>query len=65
MKKSTQQPMLSLGIIFLIAGFVAQDFKLTFDNGMFVLGFIFTLSALVAIAMEDESKKKDKDQSPD
>ncbi len=54
MKKYAPPSILVLGIVFLLIGFVQQDFTFSFDSGMFNLGIIFTLSGLVASA----TKKK-------
>jgi len=43
-----------LGLIFLIIGFVLQDFSFSFESGLFNLGLIFTLSGLVATALSQK-----------
>jgi hypothetical protein len=42
---------LTIGIVFLVIGFVQQGFTFSFDSGLFSLGVIFTLSGLVALAL--------------
>ena len=59
MKKNTDKAFLSIGIIFLIVGFVQQDFTISFKSGLFNIGVIFTLSGLAAIALE---KKRNQDK---
>ena len=46
---------LTIGIIFLLIGFVQQGFTFSFDSGMFSMGVIFTLSGLVASALRRKS----------
>ncbi len=55
MKKNIGKSFLTLGIIFLIIGFVQQGMKFSFESGMFNLGFIFVLSGLASITLK---KKK-------
>lgn len=57
MKRNTGKAFLSIGIVFLIAGFIQQGFTLSFKSGLFSLGFIFSLSGLVTILMENKSNK--------
>ena len=52
MKKQIGSSFLSLGLVFLIIGFVQQDMTFSFESGMFNLGIIFVLSGLVAKAVE-------------
>ena len=64
-KKLAAPSMLSLGIVFLLIGFVQQDFRLSFESGMFNLGLIFTLSGLVAAGLEKKYGKPAKeDEGP-
>ena len=44
-----------MGLVFLLIGFVQQDFTLSFDSGFFNLGVIFTLSGLAGIALNRRS----------
>jgi len=46
-RKKAPASFLTLGIIFLVIGFVQQGFAIDFTSGLFSLGFIFTLSGLV------------------
>ncbi len=48
LKKVAPASFLTLGIVFLIIGFVQQNFTFSFSSGMFNLGVIFTLSGLAA-----------------
>ncbi|MCP4581149.1 MAG: hypothetical protein GY839_05990 [candidate division Zixibacteria bacterium] len=43
---------LTLGLIFLAIGFVQQEFSFSFENGLFNLGLIFTLSGIVSSALK-------------
>lgn len=52
MKKNTGKAFLSIGIIFLIAGFIQQDFSLSFSSGLFNLGVIFSLAGIFATTVE-------------
>ena len=57
-KKIVGPTFVTLGIIFLIIGFVQQEFTLSFESGMFNMGLIFFLSGLVATAIEKKIQKK-------
>ncbi|NOY06654.1 MAG: hypothetical protein GXO82_08515 [Chlorobi bacterium] len=46
-KESTSRTFLTLGIVFLLIGFVHQGFTLSFESGFFSLGTIFTISGAV------------------
>ena len=59
MNKNIENTFLSIGIIFLIAGFVQQDFSLSFESGLFNLGVIFTLSGIVSVIIKKKSKPDD------
>jgi hypothetical protein len=55
LKKVAPASFLTLGIVFLIIGFVQQSFTFSFDSGMFNLGVIFTLSGLAASVLRRKS----------
>ncbi|NOZ50528.1 MAG: hypothetical protein GXP37_10840 [Chloroflexi bacterium] len=55
MKEAAPPSFLTIGIIFLIIGFVQQGLTFSFESGLFSLGVIFTLSGLVAMALEKRS----------
>ena len=57
MKKTAGPGLLALGLVFLAIGFVQQGFSLSFESGLFNLGIIFTLSGIVAVALEQRSQK--------
>jgi len=46
---------LTIGIVFLVIGFVQQGFTFSFESGFFSLGVMFTLSGLVASALRKKS----------
>ena len=56
-KKAIGPSFLSLGLVFLAIGFVQQEFSLSFESGSFNLGVIFTLSGLVASALDRRAHK--------
>ena len=56
MKKSIGPGFLSLGLVFLVIGFVQQDFSLSFESGFFNLGIIFVLSGAVATVLDRRSQ---------
>ena len=56
-KRSTSLSFLTLGIVFLIIGFVQQGFTLSFESGLFSLGVIFVLSGLVAYFLQKTPKE--------
>jgi len=58
MKKTAGPGLLALGLVFLAIGFVQQDFSLSFESGFFNLGIIFTLSGIVAIALDRKAEKR-------
>ena len=58
MKNKVGPTFITLGLIFLIIGFVQQEFTLSFESGMFNMGLIFFLSGLVATAIEKRIQKK-------
>lgn len=58
-KRSGLQAMLTIGIIFLIAGLVVQGFRFDFSSGMFTMGVIFTLSGLVGLYMPKSTEKEE------
>lgn len=43
---------LSIGIVFLIIGFVQQGFRISFESGFFTLGLIFVLGGLVGLYLK-------------
>jgi len=47
MRRKAPTSFLTLGVIFLLVGFVQQGFAIDFTSGLFSLGFIFALSGLV------------------
>ncbi|MDA0682949.1 MAG: hypothetical protein O3A57_00840 [Bacteroidetes bacterium] len=49
--KSMGKKLLPIGIIFLLAGFVTQGFTFSVESGMFNLGLIFTLGAMVSLGI--------------
>ena len=51
MKEYAPPSILTIGIVFLVIGFVQQGFTFSFESGFFSLGVIFTLSGLVASAL--------------
>ena len=55
LKKTAPVSFLTLGIVFLIIGFVQQNFTFSFTSGLFNLGLIFTLSGLVATYLSRKS----------
>ncbi|NOR83587.1 MAG: hypothetical protein GQ526_08855 [Ardenticatenales bacterium] len=55
LKQSAPAGFLTIGLIFLLIGFVQQGFTLSFDSGFFNLGLIFTLSGLAATALKRKS----------
>jgi hypothetical protein len=55
-KRSAPPSILTIGVVFLIIGFVQQGFTFSFTSGLFSLGFIFTLSGLV---MWNQAKGKE------
>jgi len=55
MKKNIGRSFLSLGVVFLIIGFVQQDFTLSFKSGSFNLGVIFCLSGIVSSILEKKN----------
>ena len=57
MKKTAGPGLLSLGLVFLAIGFVQQGFSLSFESGFFNLGIIFTLSGIVAVALDRNLKR--------
>ena len=61
LKKYAPPSILVLGIVFLLIGFVQQDFTFSFDSGMFNMGIIFTLSGLVAYFSKRNSSDKTND----
>jgi hypothetical protein len=57
-KKRTIGPsFLTLGLVFLAIGFVQKEFSLSFESGFFNLGVIFTLSGIVASALNRKTHK--------
>jgi hypothetical protein len=54
---------LALGVVFLAIGFVQQGFSLSFDSGSFNMGVIFTLSGIVAYALDQRSHKRRQDDA--
>ncbi|MFQ5821340.1 MAG: hypothetical protein ACE5I5_15250 [Candidatus Heimdallarchaeota archaeon] len=56
LKRNVPASFLALGIVFLLIGFVQQDFTFSFNSGFFNLGVIFTLSGLVAAALRRKSR---------
>ena len=54
MKKYVPPSILTIGLVFLIIGFVQQEFTFNFESGFFSLGVIFTLSGLVASALRQK-----------
>ena len=56
-KKTIGPSMLALGLIFLVIGFVQQGFTLSFESGFFNMGLIFTLSGLVASALNNRGQQ--------
>ncbi len=42
---------LTIGIVFLIIGFVQQGFRISFESGFFTLGLIFVLGGLVGYVL--------------
>ena len=48
LRKIAPVSFLTLGIVFLLIGFVQQSFTFSFSSGLFSLGVIFTLSGLAA-----------------
>ena len=55
LKKVAPVSFLTLGIVFLIIGFVQQSFTFSFSSGIFNLGVIFTLSGLAASVLRRKS----------
>jgi len=55
LKQNAPASFLTIGLIFLLIGFVQQGFTLSFDSGFFNLGLIFTLSGLAATALKRKS----------
>ena len=51
LRKTVGPGFLAIGLIFLAIGFVQQEFSLTFESGLFNMGLIFTLSGIVASAL--------------
>jgi len=60
MKKKVGPAFISIGILFLVIGFVQQGLKVSFISGMFNLGIIFFLSGLVATVIEKRNSKENK-----
>jgi hypothetical protein len=54
-KKPIGPSFLALGLVFLAIGFVQQDLSLSFESGFFNLGVMFTLSGIVAFALDKRS----------
>jgi len=54
-KEYAPPSLLTIGIIFLVIGFVQQGLTFSFESGFFTMGVIFTLSGLVALVL---SKRK-------
>ena len=57
MKKNVGSAFTTLGCIFVVIGFVLQDFTLSFESGLFNLGLIFALSGVVSTVLEKKSKQ--------
>jgi len=55
-RKYAPPTFLTIGVIFLVIGFVQQGYTFSFESGMFSLGVIFTLSGLVASAFGRKSQ---------
>ena len=51
LKKKLGSSFVTLGLVFLMIGFVQQGLVLSFESGFFNLGLIFTLSGTVALAL--------------
>lgn len=59
MNKKTINQFIYIGIIFIITGFIQQDFKFNFSSGLFNMGIIFTISGLATLVAQ-KSKMRDK-----
>ena len=55
--KKTGPGFIAIGLVFLIIGFVRQEFSINFESGFFILGLIFTISGLAAYVLSKRSKK--------
>lgn len=58
-KRSAAPSFLTLGIVFVIIGFVQQGFTLSFESGFFSLGIIFVLSGLAARFLQRPQEPKE------
>ena len=50
---------LTIGIVFLIIGFVQQGFTISFESGFFILGLFFVLGALIGYVLRKRNVERD------
>ena len=56
-KKTLGPSFLTLGLAFLVIGWVQQGLTLSFESGLFNLGLIFSLSGAVATVLERRAEQ--------
>ena len=47
---------LTIGLVFLVIGFVQQDFQISFESGFFILGLFFVLGGTCCLRFEKKFK---------
>ena len=57
-KRAVGPTFFAMGLVFLAIALVQQGFALTFGSGIFNLGVMFTLSGIVASALDRRSQKR-------
>jgi hypothetical protein len=58
--KSVPASFITLGVVFLILGFVQKDFLISFESGFFILGLLFLVGGFAAFILNRRKNESDK-----
>ena len=57
--KSLPNSFITLGVVFLIIGFIQQEFSINFESGFFTLGLFFVVGGLAALFLNKRNKNQE------